>query len=250
MDSNDIHSISHSYWSGRADDFSELRMAEYDTPMHKNLLAFIRNILPLRENIKALDVGCGAGFLTLLLLELGCETISIDFSHDMLKKAESNCHDKGFDHGFTLFEMDAQNMSFNDNSFDFIVTRNVTWTLPDARQAYREMFRVLNPGGVLLNIDANYGKTFNEADARGETPKHPTQTLEQLRIRNSISRDLDVTKADRPSWDMAILWEEGAEEVRCIRDIEHKLRISDYNQISVTASKNLRSSLFAVIAVK
>ena len=38
-----------------------------------------------------------------------------------------------------------------------IVSRNLTWTLPDAEHAYQEWFRVLKPGGVMINLDANYG---------------------------------------------------------------------------------------------
>lgn len=54
-------------------------------------------------------------------------------------------------------------------------------------------------------MDANYDRTFNAADTRGETQVHPTQTPEQLRTRNRISRDLEVTKADRPIWDISLL---------------------------------------------
>lgn len=146
--------------------------------------------------------------------------------------------------------MDAQKLSFADCSFDFVISRNVLWTLPDAAGAYRGMLRVLRPGGILLNMDANYGKTFNEADARSETPLHPTQTQEQLRIRNLISRDLEVTKADRPLWDLDLLWSAGASELRCIRNFEDRIGIKTYNQASVTASAKNASEMFAVIAVK
>ena len=42
---------------------------------------------------------------------------------------------------------------FSDGTFDVLVTRNLTWTLPDAgKKAYREWSRVLKEDGVLLNF--------------------------------------------------------------------------------------------------
>lgn len=251
MDNREISMLSNKYWSGRATEFSALRMKDYETPMRARLLEFIASVLPESKGIKALDVGCGAGFLTLLLLELGCAVTAVDFSDEMLEEAAQNCRDKGYaGRGAEFINIDAQNLSFADCSFDFVISRNVLWTLPDAASAYRGMFRVLRPGGILLNMDANYGKTFNAADARGETPVHPTQTLEQLRTRNRISRDLEVTKAGRPLWDLSLLWDCGASELRCIRNFENVIGIKAYDQASVTASANSSSEMFAVIAVK
>ena len=53
--------------------------------------------------------------------------------------------------------MDAENPDFPDGTFDVIVSRNLTWTLPDAARAYKEWIRVLKTGGILINADANYG---------------------------------------------------------------------------------------------
>lgn len=52
--------------------------------------------------------------------------------------------------------MDAQNLTFHDNMFDVIVSRNLTWNLDSPAKAYREWYRVLKPGSILLNFDANW----------------------------------------------------------------------------------------------
>ena len=46
--------------------------------------------------------------------------------------------------------MDSHQLSFDDNTFDLLINRNVTWTLYDPEQAYKEWYRVLKPGGRLL----------------------------------------------------------------------------------------------------
>ena len=69
--------------------------------------------------------------------------------------------------------MDAEHLSFQDESFDVVISRNLTWTLPEAAQAYKEWTRVLKPGGLLLNFDANYGATnFAETSDLPENHAH------------------------------------------------------------------------------
>mgnify|MGYP000482475991 FL=1 len=53
------------------------------------------------------------------------------------------------------------NLEYEDESFDVVITRNLTWTLPDVDKAYKEWHRVLRKGGVLLNYDANYANMKN-----------------------------------------------------------------------------------------
>ena len=53
--------------------------------------------------------------------------------------------------------MDAENLYFADNTFDVVISRNLTWTLPNPQKAYSEWYRVLKPQGILLNFDADYG---------------------------------------------------------------------------------------------
>ena len=64
--------------------------------------------------------------------------------------------------------MDAHSLSFADNSFDAIVTRNLTWNLERPGDAYRDWHRGLRPGGVLLNFDAGwYSYLFDAEKAEG-----------------------------------------------------------------------------------
>ncbi len=305
---NDISQLSHAYWSDRAEEFSALRMEDYESPLYPALRTFIAEYLPGGEGPfvtsaeavpgspdtvsnnpqksansptrpRAVDAGCGAGFFSLMLAELGCHVTGIDFSEAMLEQATKNAVDKGYtvasggagneeatigeDHAaskehsvskarnnISFQRMDIQALEFPDESFDAIVTRNVTWVLPDAGKAYSEMMRVLRPGGILINMDSNYGRVFNQSDARGETPTHPTQTLDQLRMRNRIARDLDITAVDRPEWDIITLWQLGAESITCHRDLEHLLAIREWNEPYTRSSARSKATIFAVIAQK
>ena len=201
------------YWSGRAKEYSRLHMDSYRSDKRMMFAEEVAKSIPDKDDIEALDLGCGTGFMSMILLDAGCSVTGIDFSQDMLALARENLARKGYE--ATFLHMRAQQLDFPDGSFDFIVSRNVTWTLEDVDEVYAEVWRVLKDGGVFLNLDANYGKCFNEADARGEVPTHPTQTLSQLRTRNDIAHNLAITLVERPQWDIDQFWRLGASEIRC-----------------------------------
>lgn len=80
-------------------------------------------------------------FFSVLLANLGCQVIGIDYSDKMLEEARSNA--QKFKANVEFQKMDVQDLGFQDETFDLIITRNVTWNLEKPVQAYQEMFRVL-----------------------------------------------------------------------------------------------------------
>lgn len=172
--------------------------------------------------MRALDLGTGAGFFAFLLQDLGCTVTGIDYSQAMIDNA-LKIQEKLGGNDVTFLQMDAQSLKFPDESFDFIFTRNVTWTLPDPMKAYAEMCRVLAPGGCLLNFDANYGAAFAQQDVQGITQQKaqndlgtyssPARSLEMLRERNDIATQLSVCNKKRPIWDVEVLTELGMKQI-------------------------------------
>ena len=53
-------------------------------------------------------------------------------------------------------QADAQNMSFDENSFDIVISCETIEHVPDPRAAVREMYRVAKPGGTLYLTTPNY----------------------------------------------------------------------------------------------
>ena len=155
----DIQERINQYWSMRADEFSDAQLAELKEYKRMNWTEQIKRALPDKKRIRALDLGTGAGFFSIILHDLNCEVVGIDYSQEMINHAimnseKLNCNDIWF------LRMDAQALEFPDESFDFIFTRNVTWTLPDPEKAYQEMIRVLAPGGRLY-FEVGIGQADN-----------------------------------------------------------------------------------------
>jgi ubiquinone/menaquinone biosynthesis C-methylase UbiE len=106
------------------------------------------------EGLRVLDVGCGTGFISLLLTELGCSVTGVDLAPDMLARARAKAEAAGltidFRHG------DAENPPFEAETFDLIVCRHLVWTLPDLDTALRNWYRLLIPGGRLMPVEGTW----------------------------------------------------------------------------------------------
>lgn len=199
------------YWEKRSNSFLEQRRQELHSTMAERWLKEIRRQLPEGKNLRILDVGCGAGFFTVLLSKEGHQVTGIDLTPDMIKNARLLAEEENADCQFQV--MDAENPDFPDETFDVIISRNLTWTLPHVSHAYKEWIRVLKKGGVLLNFDANYGKAdFSNVSDLPETHAHHTVGDEMMRECEEIKRQLPISSYSRPAWDLETLGAMNLEE--------------------------------------
>ena len=199
------------YWSKRSDSFQAQRRAELHSSMADRWLLEIQKYLPQRK-LKILDVGCGSGFFTILLGKQGHEVLGTDLTPDMIEKSRELAKEEGVDCKFEI--MDAENLDFPDETFDVVISRNLTWTLPDAGHAYEEWCRVLKKGGVLLNFDANYG-AYDATDTASlpEQHSHNMLGMEMLKENEDIKKQLPISSYIRPAWDVETLGKLGIQEI-------------------------------------
>ncbi|WP_457741556.1 class I SAM-dependent methyltransferase [Thermococcus sp.] len=99
---------------------------------------------------KVLDLGCGAGGFSFLLEDLGFTVVGVDNSDYMLSLAKGFAKEKGSRVEFV--KADARELPFEENSFDYVLfIDNLVHFAPlDLGKTFREMARVLKPGGKLL----------------------------------------------------------------------------------------------------
>lgn len=201
------------YWEKRSESFLEQRRSELANPIAKRWMKEIEKQIPAGRRLKILDVGCGAGFFSILLAKEGHEVFGIDLTPEMIENAIQLAEEENADCCFQV--MDAENPMFADETFDVVISRNLTWTLPNAEHAYGEWMRVLKPGGVLLNFDANYGKE-DVADTKGlpEAHAHFKVGNEMLEECERIKSQLPISRKNRPAYDVAVLCENTAGEIR------------------------------------
>ena len=196
------------YWTQRSHDFGTVRKNELENEMGQRWLHEIERFLPEGRKLDILDVGTGTGFFAVLLAQQGHRVEGIDLTPAMLEEARTLAKQRNLD--ITFREMDAQNLLYPDAVFDVVISRNLTWTLPDPQRAYAEWFRVLKPGGVLLNFDAEYAAHVRSHSVQNSkvAPDSPyghvgmTDALQQEN--DAITLSIDIGQA-RPEWDGEVL---------------------------------------------
>ncbi len=109
------------------------------------------DLLDLKPSEKLLEVGVGTG-LSLPLYPPTSEIVAIDISSKMLEKAKQKVDRMGLGN-VELRVMDAQNMGYEDNSFDCVTACYVVSAAPDPHKVVSEISRVCKPGGRIVFIN-------------------------------------------------------------------------------------------------
>lgn len=115
---------------------------------------------------KILDVGTGPGYLPIEIAKAipRTEVLGIDISGDMVKQARKNAEEAGLSDRVEFKVEDANKTSFEDSSFDFIVSTGVFhhWLKPIG--PLNEIYRILKKGGEAWIIDQNKNAPKEETD--------------------------------------------------------------------------------------
>jgi ubiquinone/menaquinone biosynthesis C-methylase UbiE len=107
---------------------------------------------------RVLDVGSGVGGTSRCLAkEFGCRVTGIDLTDEYCRAAEMLSAKTGLAHLVDFRQGDATNLPFDDQAFDVVWTEHVAMNIPDKIRLYKEMHRVLKPGGTLAIYDVLAG---------------------------------------------------------------------------------------------
>ena len=105
-----------------------------------------------RPGQRILEVGVGTG-LSLPHFRADAEVTGIDVSAEMLERARRRVARLRLSHVKALLEMDAENLTFADDSFDSVLALYVASVVPDPARFAAEMRRVCRPGGTIVVVN-------------------------------------------------------------------------------------------------
>jgi ubiquinone/menaquinone biosynthesis C-methylase UbiE len=111
---------------------------------------FIRSIVQFEkwQGKKILEIGCGIGIDGMEFTKNGADYTGIDISEKSLWLAKN--YFSLNQQKSNLLLADAENLPFEDNSFDLVYSWGVLHHTPDIRQAIKEIYRALKPNGTLI----------------------------------------------------------------------------------------------------
>ena len=211
---------------------------------------WVRKILenaPDKKKLRILDIGTGPGFFTINFTKLGHDVTGVDVTPDMIRVAKENAQEQGVECDFKI--MNANSLDFPDNTFDLIISRNVTWTLPDLFECYREWRRALAPNGRVIVFDSNhYINLFDEKEAKimhSSMREHLIKGVEDysdyydFHVRWTYWEERPMVGTPRPQWDKNMLY-----KLRYVNIIAEDFSANDYD------SRGTSSPQFIIVAEK
>ena len=223
-------------WSQSSDNYNRIIHDELNSFRPEKWQHQILSQVLEKGPLKILDAGCGPAFFTIILAGKGHQVTGIDGSEGMLEKARKNVEQLGI--SADILKMDCHHLDFSDDTFDLIVSRNVTHALWDHVQVYKEWKRVLKPGGVLLIFDANWHLTQASGTLRETYLKDVKECIRRFGSDFNENTDPEAISyqeyemaekphrlgdLQRPDWDIGILQALGYQEISYDRDITDEL---------------------------
>lgn len=123
-------------------------------PLAKRLRAAGTEMVPARDNLSLLDIGCGTGTQLALYDRPGCRLVGIDTSPAMLKVARRKLGDRA-----ELYLEGAARLRFADESFDLATIVLVLHEMPGwlRPEVLKESLRVIKRNGRVVIMDYHYG---------------------------------------------------------------------------------------------
>lgn len=121
----------------------------YVTELQPIFARYARDALTLADppaGAQVLDVATGPGTLALVAAEQGYRVTAVDFSEAMLDRFRRACTERGIS-GIDIRQGDGQDLPFADRSFDRAFSMFGVIFFPDRGAGFRELHRVLQPGG-------------------------------------------------------------------------------------------------------
>ncbi len=124
--------------------------AEVDLTKHIGGIAATEALIDLchigRESY-ILDVGCGVGATACFIAKkVGCRVVGVDILEKMVERSRERAARQKLTHRVEFKVADAQNLPFEDNLFDAVLTESVTAFPEDKQKAVSEYARVTKPG--------------------------------------------------------------------------------------------------------
>jgi len=131
----------------RRDEIKGNFLSNYDIVLFEEMLP------GLEPDMNVLEVGAGTGRFTLPALKKADSVTAVDINESLLESLRVKIKDNGCEDRCRIKVEDMFDLSFDDNTFDFVYSLHVIprlMTLEDHADALKEITRVIKPGGQLL----------------------------------------------------------------------------------------------------
>jgi ubiquinone/menaquinone biosynthesis C-methylase UbiE len=169
------------HFAHRVDDWEKI----YEDPTLSGAIHQLRRAIALQwfqdltlpADARVLEVGCGAGVITVALAQLGHVVDALDRVPGMVERTRQLAARTGVSRCVTPALGDAQDLTFPTNCFQCVLALGVILFLDRPQQALAEIARVLKPGGYALVNSHNRWRLQDLLDPLRSPPLDPARGL-------------------------------------------------------------------------
>ena len=170
--------------------------------------------MDIKEGERVLDVATGTGNVAIPAAAAGGVVTGLDITPKLLEDARRNAAAAGVEAEWV--EGDAQDLPFEDGSFDVVVSTFGCMFAPDHKRAAGEIARVLAPGGrfgvVAWKPEGNIGRFFLTIAKYAPPPPEGFQPPPLWGMRDHVEEIFDGTGVELSFEDGAAHWHFGSDE--------------------------------------
>ncbi len=149
----------------------------------------------LKAQSRVLEIGCGAGHLTMQLAERGFRVDAVDASPAMVQATSERAAERGVSERVTVGVADVHALPFGSSDFDLVVAVGVIPWLHSPGEAVNEMARVLRSDGQLVLTADNRARLVSFVDPRAMLALSP---LKRLLVAVRRRRGVATSRLDFP----------------------------------------------------
>ncbi|GAC1657260.1 MAG: hypothetical protein NVS4B7_02390 [Ktedonobacteraceae bacterium] len=171
--------------------------AEIHRDRHAAILNWIDS-LALAPGTRVLEIGCGAGFMSIALAQRGFRVHATDSTEAMVEQARQQAEEYGVTNLLSVNYGDAHALAFDKESFDLVIAIGVIPWLEHAELAIQEMARVTKPGGYVIFTADNRARLNALLDPWLNPVLQPLKrrvkdALERAGLRHGSFKDIGTT---------------------------------------------------------
>jgi ubiquinone/menaquinone biosynthesis C-methylase UbiE len=142
---------------------------------------------------RVLDVGTGTGAIAIVFAQAlpGVQAVGLDLSDVALNLAGDNARKSEIPHRITFEKGDAQDMPFEENTFDLVVSSNTLHLIKNPVKMFDEVHRVLKPQGKFFISDfrRSWLVILSNHFRASYSPKEARDLLRQSNLQNWQVKD-------------------------------------------------------------
>lgn len=112
------------------------------------------------EKKTVLDLATGTADSAIALIQEAAKVIGADISYEMLKAGKKKIEKKGMLSNFIPVSASAYQLPFKDKSFDAVTCAFGIRNMHETKQALKEIYRVIKPGGRIVVLEFSLPKGF------------------------------------------------------------------------------------------